>query len=324
MKILVFRNSNFGDYFISIPVLRLLRKKFKNCNITYLTIKNREKFSLPLKIGDEQIVDNFFLIDKKDYRYFKNLRKIIEKIKKKKFDKLIYLQEYSSIFSLLKHYIFFYFTGIPEIIGFKYYFYKRSYSKESETIQIARRIFQNLKKKTIISSQFLKSYNEKKIIRQKYFTIGPGGFALGRLPDKIKTFKPIRWKNENWIKLCQKLISRYKNIKIVITGTKKERLLSKKLRKKFRYNIIDKCGKTSVNEWINIIKYTELHICQDNGSMHLATLFQKKNIALFNNHDFYGKWFPLNKNSYVIRLEGDINTIELSHIFRGIKKLIKK
>ena len=60
MKILVFRNSNFGDYFISIPVLRLLRKKFKNCNITYLTIKNREKFSLPLKIGDEQIVDNFF------------------------------------------------------------------------------------------------------------------------------------------------------------------------------------------------------------------------------------------------------------------------
>ena len=83
MKILVFRNSNFGDYFISIPVLRLLRKKFKNCTITYLTIKNREKFSLPLKIGDERIVDDFFLIDKKDYRYFKNLKKIIEKIKKK-------------------------------------------------------------------------------------------------------------------------------------------------------------------------------------------------------------------------------------------------
>ena len=60
MKILVFRNSNFGDYFISMPVLRLLRKKYKNCKITYLTIKNRKQFSLPLKIGNEQIVDNFF------------------------------------------------------------------------------------------------------------------------------------------------------------------------------------------------------------------------------------------------------------------------
>lgn len=324
MKILVFRNSNFGDYFISMPVLRLLRKKYKNCKITYLTIKNRKQFSLPLKIGNEQIVDNFFLINKRDYRNFKKLRNISEKIKKKKFNKLIYLQEYSNIYSLIKHYIFFYFIGIPEIIGFKYYFNKRDYSKDNETIQITRRIFKNLKKKTISNFQFLKSYNKKKIITEKYFTIGPGGFALGRLPDKIKTYKPVRWKSENWIKLCQKLISRYKNIKIVITGTKKERLLSKKLKKKFKNKIIDKCGKTNVAEWINIIKYSELHICQDNGSMHLATLFQKKNIALFNNHDFYGKWFPLNKNSYVIRLEGDINTIELSHIFRGIKKLIKK
>ncbi len=126
------------------------------------------------------------------------------------------------------------------------------------------------------------------------------------------------------MELCQKLISRYKNTKIVITGTKKEQILSKKLKKKFKNKIIDKCGKTNVAEWINIIKYSELHICQDNGSMHLATLFQKKNIALFNNHDFYGKWFPLNKNSYVIRLEGDINTIGLNHIFKGIKKLTKK
>ena len=58
--------------------------------------------------------------------------------------------------------------------------------------------------------------------------------------------------------------------------------------------------------------------------MHLATLFQKKNISLFNNHDFYGKWFPLNQNSYVIRLKGDINTIDINHILRGVKKLFNK
>ena len=64
MKILIFRNSNFGDYFISIPVLRMLRKRYKNSKITYLTIQNRKKFMLPASIGNEKIVDNFLLINK--------------------------------------------------------------------------------------------------------------------------------------------------------------------------------------------------------------------------------------------------------------------
>ncbi len=324
MNILVFRNSNFGDYFISIPVLRLLRKKYKICKITYLTIKNRQKFQLPLRIGKETLVDNFFLLNKKNYQNFRGVINIIKKIKKRKFDKFVYLQEYTNIFSLLKHYSFFYLTGISKIVGFAYYFKRKKYIKESETIQITRRIFNNIKIKKINNLIHIKSYGEKKIIKYKYFTIGPGGFALGRLPNKIKKYKPVRWKSEKWIKLCAILLSKYKNIKIVVTGTKKEKLLAIKLKKKFKRRIIDKCGKTNVDEWINIIRYADLHICQDNGSMHLATLFQKKNISLFNNHDFYGKWFPLNQNSYVIRLKGDINTIDINHILRGVKKLFNK
>lgn len=324
MKILVFRNSNFGDYFISIPVLRLLRKKYKNCKITYLTVKNRKKFQLPLRIGKEKLVDNFFLLNKKNYQNFREVINIINKIKERKFDKFIYLQEYTNTFTLLKHYIFFYLTGISKIVGFTYYFKKKKYIKENETIQITRRIFNNIKIKKINNLIFFQSYGEKKIIKYKYFTISPGGFALGRLPDKIKEYKPVRWNSEKWIKLCATLLSKYKNIKIVITGTKKEKLLAKKLKKKFKSKIVDKCGKTNVDEWINMIRYTDLHICQDNGSMHLATLFQKKNISLFNNHDFYGKWFPLNQNAYVIRLKGDINTIDINHILRGIKKLFKR
>ena len=84
MKILIFRNSNFGDYFISIPALRLLRKKYINSKISYLTIQNRKKFMLPSKIGNEKIVDNFILIKKNKYRSFKDLKRIISQLKKKK------------------------------------------------------------------------------------------------------------------------------------------------------------------------------------------------------------------------------------------------
>lgn len=324
MKILIFRNSNFGDYFISIPALRLLRKKYTNSKISYLTIQNRKNFMLPSKIGNEKIVDNFILIKKNKYKSFKDLKRIIFQLKKKKFNKFIYLQEYNDFFSIMKHYIFFRLVFIPEYIGFKNYFNRKSYLKESETIQITKRIFKNINIKKISNFSFLESYNEKKIIQNKYFTIAPGGFALGRLPNQIKNNKPVRWKSDKWIKLCERLILKYKNTKIVVTGTKKEEKLAKKLKSKFTKNVINKCGNTNVNEWINIIKHSDLHICQDNGSMHLATLFKKKNISLFNNHDVFGKWFPLNSNAYIIRLKGDINTIGINHVFAGVKKLLKK
>ena len=44
-------------------------------------------------------------------------------------------------------------------------------------------------------------------------------------------------------------------------------------------------GKNNLDELLNIIKFSKLHITNDNGSMHLATLYSKKTLCLFNNHD---------------------------------------
>ena len=78
IKILVFRNSNLGDYFISVPILRIIREKFPNCHITYMTIKNRKKFLLPKKIENTLIVNQFFLYKNKNYV---NISEIFELIK---------------------------------------------------------------------------------------------------------------------------------------------------------------------------------------------------------------------------------------------------
>ena len=47
MKILCFRNSNLGDYLISIPSLKLIRKKYPNSKIYYLTSKSKNYRILP-------------------------------------------------------------------------------------------------------------------------------------------------------------------------------------------------------------------------------------------------------------------------------------
>ena len=43
--------------------------------------------------------------------------------------------------------------------------------------------------------------------------------------------------------------------------------------------------KIELKKLFNIIKFSQLHITNDNESMHISTLYNKKTICLFNNHD---------------------------------------
>ena len=49
--------------------------------------------------------------------------------------------------------------------------------------------------------------------------------------------------------------------------------------------------------------------------MHLATLFKKRTICLFNNHDPIGKWNPSNKNAIILRSKGGVNSINPYKVF---------
>ena len=49
-KILCYRNSKLGDLLISIPAIKLIKKKHRNCKIFYLTVKSKFYTKLPEKL----------------------------------------------------------------------------------------------------------------------------------------------------------------------------------------------------------------------------------------------------------------------------------
>ena len=71
-----------------------------------------------------------------------------------------------------------------------------------------------------------------------------------------------------------------------------------------------------------MIKFSKLHLTNDNGTMHVASLYDKKTVCLFNNHDPIGKWYPLNKNAYIFRSNEGVEKILPSKVFKKITKLI--
>ena len=310
-KILVFRNSNLGDYFISIPILRIIREKFPNCHITYMTIKNKKKFILPKKIENKLIVNHFFIYKHENYKTINGIIHLLKKIRDSKFDKIIYLQQYSNVYRLIRDYCFFSICNIGNKIGFSFFFKNKNYRKNSETILLAKRVFYNLSKKKIQKKIQFNFSKRKKIIKKKYITISTGSVS-----------SPKKWNDDKWISLVNLIRKDFKNLYIVLTGTNNELKLSKKINKIYKGKIINYSGKTSVLSLFNIIKFSSLHICQDNGSMHIASFYQKKNVCIFNNHDPYGKWFPLNKNAKLYRLKGDINTISPNLVYLGVKNFL--
>ena len=304
MKIICFRNSKLGDYLISIPTLQLIKKKFGNCNLIYLSDFNKNCKYLPKNIEDNKIVDSFFFY-KNSFLGFLNL---LLKLRRMNIDMIVNLQEETTFYKKIRNFIFFSLCNIPAKIGF---FYKnKDYKKYSETVQLVKRVESDYKISNIYNLQKIKKKNEKPILKFKYITISHGGVS-----------SPQLWHLESWKKLIYLLIKHY-NYKIVIIGSKKEKKAADYLHEIDKKKIVNMCGKTRLKELFNIIKYSKMHITNDNGSMHISTIYSIKTMCMFNNHDPIGKWYPENKNAVIIRPNNGVNSIKPNFIFKKIKCLL--
>ena len=303
-KIICFRNSKLGDYLISIPALKLIRNNNPNTKIYYLCARSKFFSKLPKIINGNKIVDEFIFYD----HSFWGLIKLIKYFRSKKFSKIYYIQEKPNLYRETRDFLYFYLLGIPKMYGF---FQKRmNYKNNSETFQIAKRVNNKITKNKILELINLRKNIDKPILKYNYITISIGGFSQPRI-----------WNVKYWKTLINLITANY-NFKIIILGTKddiKSSLIISSAKKNY---ILSLCGKTNINELINIIKYSKLHITNDNGSMHIASLFQKKTICLFNNHDPIGKWFPANKNSIILRPRTGVDSISPYKVFKKTTKLI--
>ena len=73
---------------------------------------------------------------------------------------------------------------------------------------------------------------------------------------------------------------------------------------------------------MNSLNFTKLHICHDDGTMHIATLLNKKIITLFHNIDFKEKWFQgNNKNILQLYKKDGINSIKVENVINNLLKL---
>ena len=306
-KILIFRVSSLGDFIHATPAIKLIRQKNPSAKIYFSSQKkNSVGFVTPdLLPFKKKIIDEFIFYNNN----YLSLLFFLIKIFRKKFDKLYYLNEFTTKSREKRDYLFFKMCKIKEMHGFNLKGKntdeeRHNYIKFNETYYLCRTVDKHVKNNQIsYSNLFQNKYYSKK----KYMTISMGGRNIKKT-----------WKFKNWEILIQKMVNNFPNLKIKIVGSKNETSNAKKIRKINKNQIINMCGKTTVKSLFKIINSSQYHISHDDGTMHVASVYKKPGAVIFGLTAPKGRWFPLNKKQKIFYPIKDINEFNPDYIFKKI------
>lgn len=272
MKILIELPTWLGDTVMTTPVIEFIYRNYKDIHIEL--------------IGSKTAIEI--------YKNHPNISSLIE-IKKDFFSLIKISRNYQNI----DKFISFRTSFRSKLIGFfissksTYFFDHKKYQGMHQVEKYSR----------FISDIFNISFNPSKLkiylgskvqTKNNIIGINPGA-AYGSAK---------RWPPEYYSELIEKFSDSYF---FVILGSESDISSSEKieasLKKAGLNNFHNLCGKSSIDELVNIISGLDLFITGDTGPMHIAAAFQVKTIALFGPTDYSETRQWKNVNEFVLKKE---------------------
>lgn len=300
-KVLVVDTSKLGDNLNTYCILKKLEKNYKAIDFYYFT---SQAFADMIKQSN--------VIGLKEHIKIKNL----------KFDIIIFITGKPLLFSKLFYGISNFtvggmIVGIKSIFGNNLFFSRRIFPKYIHKIRERFKVFELAGFKFndyYLELLYSKNYSKEaeKLIKDLKINKDKKIVFFNLTDCVIKDdFFPRKWDN------FHKLANLLKDYKILITGTKKEELLAKKIIKKTIHKDIHSiCGKTSflgLGELMRIVKDRGVLVCVDTGTTHLGSAVGIKVINLMSQYPkrFYYAW---NNNN--------ITLYPASSVCRGCRRIV--
>jgi ADP-heptose:LPS heptosyltransferase/glycosyltransferase involved in cell wall biosynthesis len=272
-RILITKISSLGDIILAIPSLARLRQKFPKAKIYLLTLKKYASFFYNCPYLDKVITVS------SDYKKIKKIFQISKKLRRLSFDYIVDLQN-NRASQLIAFLSFGRKTfGFRRKLGFLLN-HTATYKKKEmiDPLESQERILK------LLGVTFL----EKKLLFWQTKPLDLSGFGLGEGKlIGINISASEKWETKNWPleninRFIKLFIKKYPGYRVVLLGDKtaKPRAESIKNINKSR-KIIDLCGKTEINELIEILKKLKLFITPDTATLHLAQSLGTEIIGLF-------------------------------------------
>lgn len=278
-RILIVEVNWLGDVLFSTAAIRALKKMYPESFIACLLHKRCKE----VLVGNPYINEIIILDETGEHRGLLGKLRLAHLLKTKKFD-TAYLFHRSFTRTLIC-----FFSGIKNRIG---------YSTAKRRFLLTEGII--LPKETIHRAAVYLYLITRKVTDNKEelrcdFFIDEGNLAYVnsilekeniKLNNKIVVMHPAgnwplkRWPRENFAKLADELIRRYK-VSIVFSGTQKEHKLIADILSLMHNKAINLCAMTSLKQLGALFKRADLLISGDSGPLHIAVALERPTVALF-------------------------------------------
>ncbi len=264
-KILIVRFSSIGDIVLTTPVIRCLKNQLEKTEVHFVC----------KSVFAETILHNPYI--NKLYTFKKDIDEVIKELKSENYDLIIDL--HYNLRSLL----------LKRKLGVKSFHFDKLNFKKFLAV--------NLKKINLLPKQHLVD---------RYFgaveTLGVKNDGLGLdyfidKKDKVDIDDLLKNQiNKQFIALVVggsyftkqipllKLneICQYASLSIILLGGKSDEVIANEIAK-YHKNVINACGKLTLNQSASLIQQAEWVITSDTGLMHIAAAFNKKIISVWGN-----------------------------------------
>lgn len=277
-RILILEVNWVGDVLFSTPLIRAVRRKFKDAYIACLLAPRAREI-----LEYNPAVNEIIIYDERGaHKSLAGKARLILELRRKHFDLAVLLHR--SFTRALMAFL----SGIKERAGYATkkrtalltrpleapdtdlhkveYFLKIAVSLGCDVSDKNYEFFTGNKERRYIEKELLKNGIKK---TDTVVVMNPGA-----------NWAPKRWPEENFAGLSDALIRKY-GVKLIISGAEKDAERALRIRSKMKEKVVVFCGKTNLKQLGALLGRADFVISGDSGPMHIAVAVKSSVIALF-------------------------------------------
>jgi heptosyltransferase-1 len=293
-KILFVRLSSLGDLILTLPTLKAIKDRYPDTHISWLVQEALQDVLSGNPYLDEIIPVNLLSVTDKyatpttwlrgGARFFSNLRKAKRVFRERQFNVVLEFQ------ALFKSSVFAYLNRGAERYGFKN-------ARELSHLFLNHPLFVRDKSRHAVENylQFARHFGCPTEDVGFPISIPPederyieGIFhQKGIKPGDLTVFvsATARWQSKFWeqgafARLGDELVRRY-GAKLIFSGLPSERGYLEGITAQMREDALIMAGRTTIKQFLALLKHSHLYVGVDSGAMHAAAAFGVPVVALF-------------------------------------------
>jgi ADP-heptose:LPS heptosyltransferase len=296
-KILLVKFWGVGNVVMLLPAAQAIKEKYPDAQLDFLTLLNNKEVSM-----DANIFNNIYTLDiKRSNKFILTFFKTLLLLKNKNYDLIIDFEQFARFSALLCSLI-----GKKNIIGFNTRGQHRHFLFTScviydNNVHISKSFYGLAELAGAVHKNYIRAIplvcqqHEVRVMEEtlRNWGIFKEDILVILHVGTSENFSLRRWPPEYFANLADKLLENF-SAKIILTGLSHEVVLGNKVieHMKNKEMVINTCGKFDFNQFISLLKLSDLVVSADTAPVHLASCLSVPIVGLYgpNTPFLYGPW----------------------------------